>query len=251
MWQNSNIRVFDKEKEKHISIKLTFKTSLSMNFTTCLTLVTHQIINTSHYGSFDLFTRLPANGKKWKYKSWDKEKLDAAYNGASAPTLARRINRWLDRDFGFDIFGLAINVGKIDSQEEKQKTLIERVNQLEDIILSNIDNSRYLIIFDELDEDYKTITEEEQYKKYTSLITGLFKAAQDIKAIFNSGETKIYPIIFLRDDIYEILQDSDKTKWNDLKISLDWDYEKIKQLMAFRISRAIDSEGEILITDCP
>lgn len=237
-----------KKKEKNtFSIKLTFKNfpfNELYNLPDTGYTSNHQYITLWKFLIYSHVCQLMAKNESINHEI--RKKLDAAYNGASAPTLARRINRWLDRDFGFDIFGLAINVGKIDSQEEKQKTLIERVNQLEDIILSNIDNSRYLIIFDELDEDYKTITEEEQYKKYTSLITGLFKAAQDIKAIFNSGETKIYPIIFLRDDIYEILQDSDKTKWNDLKISLDWDYEKIKQLMAFRISRAIDSEGEIL-----
>jgi len=84
------------------------------------------------------------------------------------------------------------------------------------------------------------------YKSYTALLTGLFKAVQDVKTVFKDSRFKISPIIFLRDDIYSLISDADKTKWDDFKIDLDWDENKIKQLLAFRISRAIDSNGEIM-----
>jgi len=51
---------------------------------------------------------------------------------------------------------------------------------------------------------------------------------------------RLYPIIFLRDDIYDLIQDSDKNKWGDFRVDLNWDEAKIKKVMAFRISRAID-----------
>ncbi|MES2412849.1 MAG: hypothetical protein V4614_03555 [Pseudomonadota bacterium] len=175
-----------------------------------------------------------------------REKLHRAYVDNQAPTLPRRINRWLDRDFGLEIFGVGVNVGSASTNETRRISLIERVNKLEDIVLSSIDESKYLIVFDELDEDYKNITDQEQFDKYTSLITGLFKATQDVRSVFSKTKNNLFPIVFLRDDIYELIQDSDKTKWNDLKIELEWDAERIKKLIAFRISRAIDQEGPIL-----
>lgn len=178
-----------------------------------------------------------------------KDKLQRAYIENQAPTLPRRINKWLDRDFGFEIFGNGINIGAPQSEDDKRQSLITRVEKLEDVILASIDSSKYLIVFDELDEDYRNIIDKDQYEQYTSLITGLFKAVQDVRAVFSGNKYRLYPIVFLRDDIYEIIQDSDKTKWNDLRIGLEWNGERIKDLLAFRISRAINPVGPILSFD--
>ena len=72
-------------------------------------------------------------------------------------------------------------------------------------------------------------------------MTSLFKAVQDVKNIFKDrSKYRIFPVIFLRDDIYEIILDADKNKWNDFKIELNWDTDKIQRLVAFRITRALD-----------
>ncbi|WP_193051488.1 hypothetical protein [Pseudoalteromonas undina] len=55
----------------------------------------------------------------------------------------------------------------------------------------------------------------ESHKKYTELLTSLFKAVQDVRSIFR--HSNVFPIVFLRDDIYDILQDPDKGKWTDYK----------------------------------
>ena len=235
------------KKHDYFSVKLTFKNfpfNELYNLPDTGYTSNHQYITLWKFLIYSHVCQLMANNEK--IESSIREKLNNVYTKNQQPTLSRKINKWLDRDFGAEIFGIGINIGKPESAEERQKTLIERVNQLEDIIIESIDESKYLIIFDELDEDYKTITEKEQFKKYTALVTSLFKAAQDVKSVFQAKDASIHPTIFLRDDIYEILQDSDKTKWNDLKILLDWDEEKIKKLMAFRISRAINPQGQIL-----
>ena len=72
--------------------------------------------------------------------------------------------------------------------------------------------------------------------EYFSLITGLFKAIQDIRSKFK--EKYIYPLIFIRDDIYELIKDNDKTKWGDFSETLDWNESSIKRLLAFRFTRA-------------
>jgi hypothetical protein len=69
---------------------------------------------------------------------------------------------------------------------------------------------------------------------------------QDIKAIFPSNEFNIFPIVFLRDDIYEIVSDPDKNKWSDFISEVSWDDSQIKELLSFRISRSISPDHEIL-----
>lgn len=123
---------------------------------------------------------------------------------------------------------------------------IEKVNILERIIQKNLDNSKYYIIFDELDEDYRDIKNIEEFKPYNNLVTSLFKAVQDIKNIFRLSNLNINPLIFLRDDIYDLIKDTDKNKWSDYKIEIDWDENKIKRLIAFRISKAISPSQNVL-----
>lgn len=170
--------------------------------------------------------------------------LKRVYIESRAPTLPRRINRWLEKEFGNELFGSPSTATSTNASisDVKRSSLIDRVNKLEDVLLASLDGSNYLVVFDELDEDYRNIIDQRQNEQYSALITGLFKAVQDVRSVFSKKAYHLYPIVFLRDDIYEIIQDSDKTKWNDLKISLDWDEDRIKKLIAFRISRAIDAQ---------
>lgn len=159
-------------------------------------------------------------------------------------SLQKWIKKWTAKDFELKILGTG---GKIGWQSNtNEATWIERVDALEEVIARYADDSTYYVIFDELDEDYKNIMEANQNKNYTALLTGLFKAVQDVKAVFKNSKFKIYPIIFLRDDIYSLISDADKTKWDDFKIELDWDTQKIKRLLAFRISRAIDPQSKAM-----
>jgi hypothetical protein len=117
---------------------------------------------------------------------------------------------------------------------------IEKVRILENIIIKYLDDAKYYVIFDELDEDYRDVRDKGQALKYNYLLTSLFKAVQDIRNVIRPYKKNLIPIIFLRDDIYTIIKDPDKNKWSDLKMDIDWDENKIKKLLAFRISRAID-----------
>ena len=159
--------------------------------------------------------------------------------------LPNAVNEWTDYNFDVKVLGTGIGFGKNKKQQENSTNSIsERVEALEGYIRGRLGDSTYLIIFDELDEDYKNMLEKDNYLKYTQLLTSLFKASQDVKSRFN--EFRLYPVVFLRDDIYDVLQDPDKTKWEDYRINLDWSREALQNLLAFRISRAIDPTGEIL-----
>ncbi len=173
--------------------------------------------------------------------------LKSLYAPEPIDSLQRWIKKWTANDFSLQILGTG---GKIGFKENAaHESWISRVDTLETVIAQYIDDSAYYVIFDELDEDYKNIIDKTQYENYTHLLTGLFKAVQDIKAIFKDARFHIYPIIFLRDDIYSVLTDADKTKWDDFKIELEWDKRKIRDLLAFRISRAMEANGPILSFD--
>lgn len=136
-----------------------------------------------------------------------------------------------------------------DIQQPTSLSWIEKVNILEGVIQKNLDSSKYYIIFDELDEDYRDIKNIEEFKPYNNLVTSLFKAVQDIKNIFRLSKLNIHPLIFLRDDIYDLIKDTDKNKWSDFKIKIDWDENKMKRLIAFRISKAISVDQQVLYFD--
>ena len=62
---------------------------------------------------------------------------------------------------------------------------------------------------------------------------------QDVKNTFNATRLNICPIVFLRDDIYALIKDADKNKWRDFKIEIESSAEKIKRLLAYRISKDV------------
>ncbi len=161
---------------------------------------------------------------------------------SSINNLKRSIKKWTAKEFSLTIAGSG---GKI-SLDKSEQTWIERLDVLEEIIEDYIDDSLYFIVFDELDEDYKNIVELGQQNDYMSLITSLFKAVQDIRSVFNDERSRIRPVVFLRDDIYDLILDPDKNKWEDFRVDLDWNLDRLKKLLAFRISKAADPEKESL-----
>ena len=155
-------------------------------------------------------------------------------------SLSRRVKKWVAKDFGISLFGLSFKF-KTDQPTPASNNWVDYTDYLEDLLSHYVGDATYYILFDELDEDYRDIINANQYHQYTALMTSLFKAVQDVRTIFDSRNgAKLFPVIFLRDDIYSIIQDSDKNKWGDFKVDLNWDCQKIKKLIAFRITRSLD-----------
>jgi hypothetical protein len=172
-----------------------------------------------------------------------RNELAKVYPDDVGSSLARTLMHLTGKNFDISFVGLKLAKGTVQTPIINEVSWIEKVELLEKLILNFIDDSSYRIIFDELDEDYHNILLPSKHDQYIALLTSLFKAVQDIKSVFPSNRFSLLPIIFLRDDIYSLTTDSDKTKWSDLLIDLDWNQETIKNLLAFRISRAIDSES--------
>lgn len=152
-------------------------------------------------------------------------------------SLDQQFSYWTKLRFGFEHLGNGATLDLGRNTETKQPLWLDNVEILENVIKENIDDAYYYILFDELDENYRDIHRDD-FTTYIELITGLFKAVQNVKSIFmNIRQIHIIPVVFLRDDIYSHIEDSDKNKWSDLTIKLDWSIDKIKQMLAFRISQ--------------
>ncbi len=173
-----------------------------------------------------------------------RQKLGEIYAPDPIRSLSRTIQNWTSAEFGASILGSGGSIKFAREIKGPNTNWLERVSDLEDIIIEYCDDSKYFIIFDELDEDYRTIKSNE-HEQYNFLLTSLFKAVQDVKYTFNSTRINICPIVFLRDDIYALIKDADKNKWRDFKIEIEWSAEKIKKMLAYRISKDADCNTEL------
>lgn len=158
--------------------------------------------------------------------------------------LKNLLPSWSSDEFTAKLFEFGAKVKKVvpntSASEWQNKLLL-----FEQLIFEFIDNSTYYIVFDELDEDYKQVFQK-QYDKYSQLITGLFKAVHDIRSNFHDTHVNIRPVIFLRDDIYELIKDSDKNKWSDHLIRIGWNQVETQNMLAHRISRTRAANSPIL-----
>ena len=175
--------------------------------------------------------------------------LEKIYKDDIKQSLATKISKWTSGEFNFSIFGFGggITIDKI--LDDNTASWINRTKILEQFIIENLDDSYYFIAFDELDEDYKFKDIHDGKLSYSSLLTSLFKAVQDVKSVCINEGLRIMPIIFLRDDVFSLLQDPDRTKWGDFSFELDWTYDQLKSMIAYRLSRSIDAGGSLLPFD--
>lgn len=151
--------------------------------------------------------------------------------------LKNSIAEWTKVGFGLNILGNGGNI-EIGRELKAQKSQwIDKVDLLENIIIENCDSSKYYILFDELDEDFRSVKTQGDDDLYMQLLTSLFKAVHDIKRVFKDSGVEIIPVVFLRDDIYSLIKDPDKNKWRDFVVELEWDIDKLQRLLTFRLTR--------------
>lgn len=152
-----------------------------------------------------------------------------------AENLKNLIPKITVKEFGFQVLSTGLNIAT--SREKHELEWIDIVDILENVILENVTStSKYYVIFDELDEEYKDFTSSEEEKDYFALVTGLFKAINETRNIFKDEGLLIYPIVFLRSDIFQRINYSDKNKWSDYLINLEWTPEKLRSLIKARIN---------------
>jgi Cdc6-like AAA superfamily ATPase len=226
------------EKPEYFSQKLTFKNfpfNVLYELTDAGYTEPNQYITLWKYLIYSTIGQMLSKNPNVDFES--REVLSSLFNQDITNALPGAVSQWTGFTFDIKVLGTGLGVGtEKDSIDNADPNIGNRVEILEKYIEGKLGSDSYVILFDELDEDYKDIIDPGKYKKYTDLLTSLFKAVQDIRARFSKH--KVYPIVFLRDDIYDILQDPDKTKWTDFKYELEWTRASLQKLLAFRLSVA-------------
>ena len=237
-----HLNAFD--KEGYFSEKLTFKNfpfNVLYDLSDSGYTQPNQYITIWKYLIYSVVCKMLSGNEKIDRRI--RNRLKKAFSQDVGRALPKTISEWTSFEFNLSLLGAGITIGgDRKNSEDSSLNLSKNVDVLEQFISSTIDSSTYVILFDELDEDYRNLVEEEGY--YIDLLTSLFKATQDIRARFS--HSRILPIVFLRNDIYDVLQDSDKNKWSDYKIGLDWSEESLKKLLAFRISKSVSTDQDAL-----
>ena len=159
-------------------------------------------------------------------------------------SLASKIKKAITSSIKLGGWGFTLEVGKGSGWLENSSSLIDRVEAIEKKILAHVDDARYFIIFDALDDDYRP-SQQGVDDRYWDLLTSLVKAVQDVRRVMRMHKKKVFPVVFIRDDIYSQIRDADKTKWMDDATALVWHKQKLQELLAFRISRSASSDGPL------
>lgn len=167
-----------------------------------------------------------------KFKRDELEKALLKFDNSYKPGSTKQK---VDHSFNLKIFGLGYGFNK-SSEHTSEYLFSEAVECLEDLLMETLDQSQYFLLFDELDEDYKNTLNQTEHHKYAALLTSLFKAVLDVKSKFKHSQ--LMPVVLLRDDIFQMLEDPDRTKWKDLSVELTWKEHALRDLLAFRITKA-------------
>lgn len=149
------------------------------------------------------------------------------------------VRRWTSPDFWMDLVEAGL---KIDRSRGKTFSVRDKRDAVRELVLKNLDDSLYLVLFDGLDAGYARLPAD-RHSEYIDIISSLFGAIRSIRTEIASrrSRTDIRLIVFLRDDIYARITDANREKFDDDVIPLKWDETRLQRLLAHRIAVAAGS----------
>jgi hypothetical protein len=121
-----------------------------------------------------------------------------------------------------------LNLGKSSAKEislgdglENITTINKRLEQLIRSYLKRNKTRKYVIQFDQLDDNYTSFINN---KAYFQCIISLFKAIYDLNISFDYEGINVKIVAYLRSDIYYEINtyDPDSARWDDHKFLLNW-----------------------------
>lgn len=124
------------------------------------------------------------------------------------------------------------------------------VKSLETIIQRIHTHSQFFLLIDELDEGYQA-----KNSNTRLVILSLLRAADEIYKLFKVNSIKCIPVLALRSDIFDSLEDNDLNKLDDYVLRLNWTTDErsqwsLKQIAEKRIEATIKAEyPEFAATD--
>jgi len=150
-------------------------------------------------------------------------------------SLSSMMSHWNSLELGATFLGTGGTAKASKETVNHNLPIRQKLEILKNFVLENIDTSKYFILFDDLDEGHEEMHDPEIRKKYTSLISSLFKAVEGIRRDFIDTNVRVYPVLFLRDDIFRIVDDNNRTKWLKKMVHLNWTKTNLRKMICHRI----------------
>ncbi len=102
--------------------------------------------------------------------------------------------------------------------------------------------NRVWLLFDNIDKGWPSSGLEHED---LIIIRTLIDAARKIQRQFSKHDIQVFPIIFLRNDVYELLVDETSDRQKEAKELLDWtDPDLLREIIKLRIVTSLDVEAE-------
>ncbi|MBK7374820.1 MAG: hypothetical protein IPJ02_04425 [Chitinophagaceae bacterium] len=135
---------------------------------------------------------------------------------------------------------ISLNTGEISFEDLSRSTELKEklrynafslYNYLYKVLKQEITSEKFLVIIDQLDENWLT----EELDEHSKVLINLIHACQHINKEFNKN---IKVVVMLRTDIYDTLRFNDKTKiYQDSAIEVKWDAESLDDMFFERIKK--------------
>lgn len=157
------------------------------------------------------------------------------------------ISKWTSIKVSLNVFNIGGGEFELSRDIFDPKVPIgRRVALFEESLALVKTNSEFFILFDQLDEGFSEIVLEKRRQPFIELVTGLLKSVSSVTSFGKSIGIKIVPIVFLRNDIFDLVTDPNKSKWFSQSIDLTWSNDDIRRLLIHRINH---SDNEQLISN--
>jgi hypothetical protein len=162
-----------------------------------------------------------------------KKQIRDAFPDQVEAKLPRNVMRWMTLEGHFEAFGFGAGAEVQREQEEDKRSIVEKKNVLEQFLDKHLKGGPYYVIFDALDDNFRAAHGKLE-PEYGLAITSLFKTVADIRREFL--ERDLFPVITLRDDIFDFLRHAERNRWQQDKVEIEWDEDKIKAMIAHRLA---------------
>lgn len=150
---------------------------------------------------------------------------------------------------GIDIEDIDFNVGEfslddVAENKELQRTLRSNaftlLSYFEKVFIDNVGSDKFLIILDQLDENWL----DGEIEEYSKILINLINVCRNISINSDFKNVKIVP--FLRTDIYDSLRFNDKNKLlQDGAIIINWDNDSLDEMFFERVKKYKPTDLEL------
>jgi hypothetical protein len=164
----------------------------------------------------------------------DKEEISKIFQDDTKFAFNDTAQAHADRSFSINILGTGLSVGEAKTKDNVLN-LSQKCAVMCNIIATAHSDRIIYIMFDELDEGQNSILETASFAEYSYMMASLIKSCIELGGYFSN--LIVRPVVFLRSDIFDVIDAPNRNKWDDFTIRLDWNEAELENLIVHRIKQ--------------